>query len=76
MTLKQDIDNVIAKITSEDFVSIDFQEVVYLLEILKNKIYCVNCGREHSFSCTLCTIEEKIQQLKMKLRDSLLDLEK
>lgn len=48
---------------------IDIGELVEVLTLLKNKVYCLNCSREHRVSCLPCSIDSQIVEINYKINE-------
>lgn len=56
----------------EEEPDIDVHELVDVLKILKYKVYCLKCSKEHDFTCINCSIEQHL----VELEDRVYELEK
>lgn len=71
MKLIDKVNNLIDKLSYnplyDDEPDIDIGELVDVLKILKHKIYCLKCSKEHNITCISCSIELHLLELDKKM---------
>ncbi len=51
----------------DDEPDIDIGELIDVLKILKHKVYCLECSKEHEMTCITCSLERHITELEYKI---------